>query len=180
VSLELSPPENERAVIGGNHGPPIDPGEFTPATDDQLVIAQCAKFIALVLQMDGAEKITRKRQMPRWLIARKLLFFCIQEERPFGDSAGEVRYGHIAQVDIQNALGIYRKTIMNDVQEIQAWIDDPRHGAEFEAFVDSIRDGIDAVVALYDYPERIMHLASKISGRALDRVREAAKLLERK
>lgn len=127
-----------------------------------------------MLQMDGAEKITKTRQMPRWLIARKLLFFCIQEERPFGDSAGEVRYGHIAQVDIQNALGIYRKTISQDVQDVQNWID---QSTEFEAFVDSIRDGMDAVVALYDYPERIMELASKISGRALERIRKAADLL---
>jgi hypothetical protein len=179
VSLELSS-ENPREFVGANGGPAVEPGEFTPATDDQQVIAQCAKFIALVLQMDGAEKITKKRQMPRWLIARKLLFFCLQEERPFGDSAGEVRYGHIAQVDIQNALGIYRKTIMNDVQDVQAWIGDPRHGTEFEAFVDTIRDGVDAVVALHDYPDRIMHLASKISGRALDRIKVAVDLLERK
>ncbi len=178
MSLEPSPPENERAVIGGNHGPAIDPLEFTPPTDDQLVIAQCAKFIALVLQMDGAERITMKRQMPRWLIARKLLFYCIQEERPFGDSAGEVRYGHVAQVDIQNALRIYRKTISTDVQDVQGWIEDPKHGPEFEAFVDSIRDGIDSVVALYDYPERIMQLASKISGKAIDRIRSAVDALE--
>lgn len=172
MSLDASP--NERERIGANGGPEIDPHEFKPPTDDQLVIAQCAKYIALVLQMDGAEKITKTRQMPRWLIARKLLFFCVQEERPFGDSAGEVRYGHIAQVDIQNALGIYRKTISQDVQDVQNWID---QSTEFEAFVDSIRDGMDAVVALYDYPERIMELASKISGRALERIKKAADLL---
>jgi hypothetical protein len=113
----------------------------------------------------------------RRLIARKLLFFCIQEERPFGDSAGEVRYGHIAQVDIQNALRIYRKTISQDVQEVQAWCE---ASPEFEAHMDSIRDGMDAVVALYDYPERVMELASKISGRALKRIRAAADLLEGK
>lgn len=177
MSLELSPPENERAVIGANGGPAIDPEEFTPATDDQKLIAQCAKFIALVLQMDDADRITMKRQMPRWLIARKLLFFCIQEERPFGDSAGEVRYGHVAQVDIQNALGIYRKTIGQDVADVQAWCE---QSLEFEAFMDTVRDGMDAVVALYDYPERIMELASKISGRALTRIKAAADLLERK
>lgn len=173
MSLEPSP--NERATIGDNGGPAIDPRDFQPATDDQKLIAQCAKFVALVLQMDDAERITMKRQMPRWLIARKLLFFCLQEERPFGDSAGEVRYGHLAQVEIQNALGIYRKTIGQDVQDVQNWID---QSTEFEAFVDSIRDGMDSVVALYDYPERIMELASKISGRALERIRKAADLLE--
>lgn len=178
MSLELSP--NPREFVGANGGPPLDARDFTPATDDQLIIAQAAKFIALVLQMDGAERITRTRQMPRYLIARKLLFFCLQEERPFGDSAGEVRYGHIAQVDIQNALSIYRKTISQDVQEVQSWCEDPKHGAEFEAFVDSIRDGVDAVIALYDYPDRIMHLASKISGKALDRIKGAVDLLERK
>jgi hypothetical protein len=177
VSLLDLPEENARATIGDNGGPPIDASDFRPASDDQKLIAQCAKFIALVLQMDDADRITMKRQMPRWLIARKLLFFCLQEERPFGDSAGEVRYGHLAQVEIQNALGIYRKTIGQDVQDVQNWID---QSTEFEAFVDSIRDGMDAVVALYDYPERIMELASKISGRALTRIKAAADLLERK
>jgi hypothetical protein len=173
VSQEPSP--NPREQLGANGGPPIDAAEFTPATDDQKLIAQCAKFIALVLQMDDADKITMKRQMPRWLIARKLLFFCIQEERPFGDSAGEVRYGHVAQVDIQNALRIYRKTISQDVDEVQSWCE---ASPEFEAHMDSIRDGMDAVVALFDYPERVMELASKISGRALSRIKAAADLLE--
>jgi elongation factor P--beta-lysine ligase len=173
VSFDGSP--NPREHIGANHGPEIDAAEFTPATDHQKLIAQCAKFIGLVLQMDDADRITMKRQMPRWLIARKLLFFCLQEERPFGDSAGEVRYGHLAQVEIQNALGIYRKTIGQDVQEVQAWCD---ASVEFEAHMDSIRDGMDAVVALYDYPDRIMELASKISGRALERIKKAADMLE--
>lgn len=140
------------------------------------MIAQCAKFIALVLNMDEAERITRTRQLPRHLIARKLLFAALKEERPFGDADGEVRYGHLSQVEIQNALGIYRKTILQDVQEVREWC---RQSPEFSAFFDTIQDGIDAVVCLFDYEGRIMDLASQISGRALDRIRKSVDALER-
>lgn len=177
MSLDFAPPEtNERAVIGANGGPAIDPREFEPATWNQRLLEHCAKAIALMLDMDGdAHRITLTRQMPRHLMARKLLFFCLQEERPFGDSAGEVRYGHLAQVEIQDALSIYRKTISQDVQDIQRWCE---RSPEFEAFVDTTRDAIDAHVANFGFHDRIMHLANE--QKALDRIRSAVDALERK
>lgn len=175
MSLDANP----RAVIGSNGGPPIDADEFTPASFELRLIEQCAKAIELLLQMDtgAAQRIIKTRQAPKALMARKLLFFCLQEERPFGDSAGEVRYGHLAQVELQNALGIYRKTISQDVQDIQRWCE---RSTEFEAFVDTVRDAIDAVVCLFDYPTRIMELAEtqKALDKALATVRSAADLLE--
>lgn len=173
--LELSP-ENERAVIGNNGGPEIDARDFQPASFNLRLIEHCAKAIALMLDMEGdSHRITLTRQMPKHLLARKLLFFCLQEERPFGDSAGEVRYGHLAQVEIQNELRIYRKTIGQDVSDVQRWCE---ASPEFEAFVDTTRDMIDAHVANFDFANRILFLASEL--KALDRVRAAAEMLERK
>lgn len=153
----------------------MEASDFVPATEDQKLIAQCARFIALVLHMDEAERITRTRQMPRHLIARKLLFACLQEERPFGEGEGEVRYGHLSQAEIVRALGLYKRTIGQDVQEVRAWC---RQSPEFEAFFDTIQDGIDSVVCLYSYEGRILDLASQISGRALDRIRKSVDALE--
>lgn len=174
MSLELSP--NPREFLGANGGPEIDPLEFEPASFNLRLIWHCAKAIALMLDMEGdSHRITLTRQMPKHLLARKLLFFCLQEERPFGDSAGEVRYGHLAQVEIQNELGIYRKTIGQDVSDIQRWC---TRSVEFEAFVDTIRDAIDAHCANFDYHARILELATH--QKALDRIRSAVDLLERK
>jgi len=175
VSFDGSPPaDNPRAVVGANGGPQIDAAEFAPASFNLRLIEHCAKAIALMLDMEtDASRITKTRQMPKHLMARKLLFFCLQEERPFGDAAGEVRYGHIAQVEMQNELGIYRKTISQDVQDIQRWCE---ASPEFEAFVDTTRDLIDAHVANFDYANRILFLGAEL--KALERVREAAALLE--
>lgn len=160
--------------LGHNGGPPLEPSDFVPATENQRLIARCAEFIALVLNMAEPQRITKTRQLPRQLIARKLLFACLQEARPFGDGGGEVRYGHLSQVELQNALNIYRKTISQDVQEVEDWC---RQSPEFAAFVDSIKDGVDAVVCLFDYETRILELASQISGRALDRIRKSVDAL---
>lgn len=167
---------SNREYVGANGGPAIDPREFQPASWELRLIEHCAKAIALMLDMEhDAGRITLTRQMPKHLMARKLLFFCLQEERPFGDSAGEVRYGHLAQVEIQDALRIYRKTISQDVQDIQRWCE---RSPEFEAFVDTTRDAIDAHVANFGFHDRIMHLANE--QKALDRIRGAVDLLERK
>jgi hypothetical protein len=173
VSIDANP----RAVLGDNGGPPLNEQDFKPASWELRLIEKCAEHIALMLDTGGAKRITLTRQAPPWLMARKLLFFCLQEERPFGDAAGEVRYGHLAQVEIQNALGIYRKTIGQDVQDIQRWCE---RSTEFEAFVDTGRDAIDAVVCLFDYSSRILELAEeqKTIDRAMQRIREAADKLE--
>ena len=167
----LTPP------IGHNGGPPLEERDFTPATWEQRLIAQCANYIALVLRMDEAERITKVRQLPKHLIARKLLFACLQEQRPFGEGEDDVRFGHLTQVEISAALGIYRKTISADVAEVEEWC---RQSPEFSAWVDTIKDGLDATVVLFDYHDRILELASEISGRALERIKKSVDLLERK